>query len=63
MSEFKLTYVTKFEGRDLTNTLTGMPMMLPEDERLEMTDWDKFADFWNRMDKALAKKYAKEKKE
>lgn len=63
MSEFKLTYVTKFEGRDLTRTLTGMPMTLPEDERLEMTDWDKWIDFWNRMDKALAKKYGKENKE
>ena len=59
----KVTYATRHEARDVTALLTGVPQNLPEEEALEMTDWDKFIDFWNRVDKALAKKYAKEKKE
>lgn len=62
MSDFKLTYVTNLEGRDVTRELSGMPMNLPEDERVEMTDWDKWIGFWGRVDKAMAKKYGKEDK-
>ena len=59
----KVVWTTPFEGKDVTQLLTGMPQNLPEEEALEMTDWDKWIDFWNRVDKALAKKYAKENKE
>lgn len=58
----RVIYVSNLEARDVTAFLTGQPDNLPEDEMLEMTDWDKFADFWNRVDKALAKKYKEEQK-
>lgn len=58
----RVIYVSNLESRDVTAFLTGQPDNLPEDEMLEMTDWDKFADFWDRVDKALAKKYEKENK-
>lgn len=56
----KVTYATRHEARDVTALLTGQPDGLPEDEMLEMTDWDRFADFWNRVADAMDKKYGKE---
>lgn len=59
----RVIYVSNLEARDVTAFLTGQPDNLPEDEMLEMTDWDKFADFWNRVADAMDKKYRKENKE
>ena len=47
MGDFSLTLVCRNGfGMDVTTELTGMPIRLPEDERVEMTDWDKFNSFW-----------------
>ena len=62
MSDFRITYVTRHEARDVTTLLTGHPQGLPEDEATEMTDWDRFSDFWNRVADAMEKKYRKENK-
>ena len=59
----KVIWTTRSEARDVTALLTGQPQGLPEDETLEMTDWDRFADFWNRVADAMDKKYRKENKE
>lgn len=58
----RVIWTTRSEARDVTALLTGQPDNLPEDEMLEMTDWDKFADFWNRVADAMDKKYGKENK-
>ena len=59
----RVIWTTRSEARDVTALLTGQPDGLPEDEMLEMTDWDKFADFWNRVADAMDKKYGKENKD
>ena len=59
----RVIWTTRSEARDVTALLTGQPDNLPEDERIEMTDWDKFADFWNRVADAMEKKYREENKE
>lgn len=59
----KVTYATRHEARDVTALLTGQPQGLPEDETLEMTDWDRFADFWNRVAEAPLLSERKENKE
>ena len=59
----RVIYVSNLESRDVTAFLTGQPDNLPEDKMLEMTNWDKFADFWNRVADAMDKKYRKENKE
>lgn len=51
MSEFKILYTGANYQMDATETLTG----LREEE--EMTNWDKFADFWNRVADAMERKY------
>lgn len=48
----RVIWITHSEARDVTALLTGQPQGLPEDETLEMTDWDRFADFWNRVAEA-----------
>lgn len=53
----KVIWTTRSEARDVTALLTGVPQNLPEDEATEMTDWDRFADFWNRVADAMEKKY------
>lgn len=52
MSDFKILHIGIGGVTDVTSSVTGMPQNLPEDERVEMTDWDKFKDFWNRVAKA-----------
>lgn len=52
MSDFKIYLVGTGGVTDITRTATGMPQNLPEDEKVEMTDWDRFSDFWNRVAKA-----------
>ncbi len=59
----RVIYVSNLESRDVTAFLTGQPDNLPEDEMLEMTDWDKFADFWNRVAEAPLLSERKENKE
>ena len=49
MSDFKITHIGIGGLTDVTATLTGMPQNLPEDEAIEMTDWDKFEAVWNRV--------------
>lgn len=59
----RVIYVSNLESRDVTAFLTGQPDNLPEDEMLERTDWDKFADFWNRVAEAPLLSERKENKE
>ena len=59
----RVIWTTRSEARDVTALLTGQPDNLPEDERIEMTDWDKFADFWNRVAEAPLLSERKENKE
>lgn len=63
MSEFKITWVGANYAKDVTATLAGVNNNLPEPERTEMTNEEKFISFWDAVDKALAKKYAKEKED
>lgn len=47
MGNFKITHVGCGGATDITATITGMPQNLPEDEAIEMTNWDKWESFWN----------------
>lgn len=47
MGNFKITHVGCGGATDITATITGMPTNLPEDEAIEMTNWDKWISFWN----------------
>jgi hypothetical protein len=52
MSDFKILHIGIGGVTDVTSSLTGMPQNLPEDEAIEMTDWDKWISFWDRLSKA-----------
>lgn len=52
MSDFKILHIGIGGVTDVTGSATGMPQNLPEDEAIEMTNWDKFEGFWNRVSKA-----------
>lgn len=63
MSDFKITWIGANYATDVTTTLAGVNNNLPEPERTEMMNEEKFTSFWTNADKALAKKYAKEKED
>lgn len=52
MSDFKIMHIGIGGVTDVTSSMTGMPSNLPEDEAIEMTDWDKWISFWDRLSKA-----------
>ena len=47
MGNFKIIHVGCGGATDITATITGRPTNLPEDEAIEMTNWDKWESFWN----------------
>ena len=49
MGDIKLTYIGVGGSMDVTELLTGMPQNLPKDEALQMTNFDKWEAFWNRL--------------
>ena len=49
MGDIKLTYIGIGGSIDVTELLTGMPQNLPKDEALQMTNFDKWEAFWNRL--------------
>lgn len=62
MSDFKIVWVgSNGYSRDITGALSGQNSALPEEERTEMTNWNKWVDMWTRIDNALEKKYQEEK--
>ena len=63
MSDFKVTWIGANYATDVTTTLSGQPQGLREEEKTEMTNEEKFISFWDAVDKALAKKYTKEKED
>lgn len=52
MSDFKITWIGANYATDVTATLTGQPQGLNEEEKTEMTDWEKFDAFWDMVLKA-----------
>lgn len=52
MSDFKITWVGANYAKDVTTALTGQPQGLNEEEKTEMTDWEKFDAFWDMVLKA-----------
>ena len=61
MGDYKFTHVGIGGATDITQLVTGEA----RDSRTgeldeERTDWDKWIDWWDRVDKALSKKYTKE---
>ena len=60
MGDYRIILVGKAQDTDLTELLTGTIRDLRTGElNMEKTDWDRFTTFWDRVDKALAKKYSK----
>lgn len=49
MSDIRITHVGIGGATDVTSLLTGRPQNLPEEEAVEMTDWDKWISFWDRV--------------
>lgn len=49
MSDVRITYVGALETSDITTTVTGRPQNLPEEEAVELTNWDKWISFWDRV--------------
>lgn len=52
MGDYKITWLTKGETRDVTREMTGRDHRLEEDAMVEMTNFDKFTEFWNAVAKA-----------
>ncbi len=52
MSDFKILHIGIGGVTDVTSSVTGMSSNLPEDEAIEMTNWDKWISFWDRLSKA-----------
>lgn len=53
MSDFRITYVGSNYAVDATRELTGFTKNMDGDP--DMTDWDKFNEFWDRWNKATEK--------
>lgn len=56
MSDFKVTWVGANYAVDVTSTLAGVNNALPEPEKTEMTDFEKFDAFWDGVLKAQQKR-------
>lgn len=52
MSDFRITWVGANYAKDVTTTLSGQPQGLREEEKTEMTNWEKFDAFWDMVLKA-----------
>ena len=52
MSDFKVTWIGANYATDVTTTLSGQPQGLREEEKTEMTNWEKFDAFWDMVLKA-----------
>lgn len=52
MSDIRIIHLGIGGATDITASATGMPQNLPEDEAIEMTNWDKWISFWDRLSKA-----------
>ena len=52
MSDFKITWIGANYATDVTATLSGQPQGLREEEKTEMTNWEKFDAFWDMVLKA-----------
>lgn len=60
MSEFKITWIGANYATDVTATLAGVNNSLPEPERTEMTNWEKFDAFWEMWLKAKERQKERE---
>ena len=47
MSDFKVTWVGANYATDVTSSMAGVNNALNEEDKTEMTDWDKFNAFWD----------------
>ena len=58
----RVLWTTQAEARDVTDLVQGIARDVNGNIDEERTDWDLYAAWWDRVDKALAKKYEKENK-
>ena len=58
----RVLWTTQAEARDVTDLVQGIQRDAKGNIDEERTDWDLYAAWWDRVDKALAKKYEKENK-
>ena len=55
-----VTWTTKLEARDVTDLVQGIARDVNGNIDEERTDWDLYAAWWDRVDKALAKQHERE---
>lgn len=60
MSDFKVTWVGANYAQDVTTVLTGQNNALNEEEKSEMTNWEKFDAFWDMWLKAKERQKERE---
>ena len=47
MSDFKVTWVGANYAVDVTSSMAGVNNALNEEDKTEMTDWEKYNAFWD----------------